>query len=250
MVPYIVANDVMNLLRGIDYLTIDLPTVMADLTNIFIPMAQEEVNSYLGYSILETTATKYYNGSNVQELVLRVRPVQNITECTVYSVPYQSVWLTFAPTAIAKINTVDRRGNIITTENIPIQQTQLVLDCEKGILQIPITSATYAMIGVPINYPQFLAGINNVKVSMTYGYSASNMPDEVKRACAFMSAIYVIFAKGNVAGQGAINIHIGQTTKVYAQGADKHKLPYSGLLANYEEYAQKLLNPYRQIYVG
>ena len=248
MTNYITYTDVLNLLRGVD-LTTDLPTINADITNIFIPMAQAEINAYLGYSILETTATKYYNGSNVQELCLRVRPVQNVTECVVYSVPYQSVWLTFAPSAIAKINTTDRRGNIITTENIPIQQTQLVLDCEKGILQIPITSATYAMIGVPINYPQFLAGVNNVKVSMTYGYSVANMPAEVKMACSYLAAILVMLAKGNVVGQGVISISIGQVSKSFAQGADKRKLPYAGLLSSFDSYVVKLLQPYRQIYV-
>jgi hypothetical protein len=242
---YITYQDVLNVLQGIDFT--EFPTVNSLITNVFIPQAQADISAYIGYTLEETSCTRFYSGNNCQELPLGVRPVQSVTECIIYSVPYQSEWLHFRN--IAKINTIDRRGNIITADSFPTQQSDLIIDCTKGIMQIPITAATYAMIGVPINYPQFLAGTNNIKVSMVHGYNATNMPIEVKKACVYRAATLALLMKSNFVGQGVMSIGIGQANRSYGgAGSDHRKMAYSGMLSQMDTFVEQFLKPYKGIY--
>jgi hypothetical protein len=131
---------------------------------------------------------------------------------------------------------------------VPTQQTDLMVDCARGILQIPLTALTYAVIGTPINYPQWLPGNYNIKVSFTFGYPLDAMPQQISDACAYMAAIYAIMAKGASVSKGYQSMHIGDMHAQFSPGgAHKLSTPYSGLLAKYDENVDMLLAPFKML---
>lgn len=241
---WITADDVKNVLKGI--LLTDIPGINTQLENVTIPMAQSECEQYIGHKISSTTETRYYHGTGRETLVLDRRPIQLVSACEIYTIPYTSKWLQF--NHISNINTVDQFGDRIVADSDPGQATDMIVDCAAGILQIPLTALTYALIGVPMNYPQFIPGTNNVKVTFTYGYPEATMPQRIKNACAYLAAIYILIERGSRDGQGVASIRIGEMSKQYFAGTDwKSSMPYAGMAQKYFENVKVLLSPYRII---
>jgi hypothetical protein len=240
---WITSDDVKNLLKGV--LLVDIADINQQLENVLIPVAQSECEQYIGHKITTMTETRFYHGTGRETLVLDRRPIQRANSVEIYAIPYTSKWLRFQH--INMINTVDQFGDRIAPDNPnPDQNTDMIVDCAVGILQIPLTALTYALIGIPLNFPQFIPGTNNVKVNFTYGYDEAALPLRIKNACAYMAAIYVIMERGAIDGQGVRDIRIGEMSKAYFQGASwKTSMPYSGMVQKYHENVQMLLAPYK-----
>jgi hypothetical protein len=244
MTNYITVQDVLDKLEGIDLSA--FPDINTSIENVYIPSAQVAVNDYLSKNITEVTRTKYFDGKGLTIMSLGVTPIQNISECVIYSVPYTSTYLNFAN--IAKVNVLDEFGNIITTEVLPGSVTQLVLDCGQGIMRIPEGATTTSLGYLAIQ--TFILGNRNIKVTFTSGYSNANMPKSIKDAAAYMAAIYVLLAIGNDVSNGVSIIKIGQVTKTFGYAAGQETIvPYAGVMKNYENLIMLLLNPFKDIRV-
>lgn len=242
MTPYITYADVLAKMVGIDLS--DLTGFNDQITNEFIPAAQSQIDTLIGHAITATPMTKYYHGTGREQIVLGKRPISDISQVVIYSLPYTSRWLEFSH--ICRINNYDTFGNLITAEVVPTQQTDLIVDCAKGILQVPLTALTYAVIGTPINYPQWLPGSYNVKVSFTFGYPVENMPRQVKDACAYQAAILAIMAKGSKLSKGLQSVRIGDMQQTFSPGGGtKTAAPFAGLLAKYDSEVKRLVMPFK-----
>jgi hypothetical protein len=242
--PYIIYQDVTSKLLGID--VSDMPELNDRIKNEFIPAAQAQIDLEVGHSIVASQMTRYYKGTGREQIVLMRRPVSSVESVTIYSLPFTSKWIEFKN--ICRLNTYDQFGNKICEEVPPTQTTDLMVDCARGVLQVPLTALTYAVVGTPINYPQFLPGNYNVKVAFTYGYPVDNMPRQVKDACAYLAAVYAIMAKGALVSKGYQSVRIGEMSTTFGPSAT-HKLssPYAGLLAKYDENVHQLIAPFRML---
>lgn len=233
--PYIDLQTVLDKLVGID--TSKISNLNEKISSVFIPSAQAAVNAYLGYNIDTQTQTKYYDGNGLMELPLGVAPIQDVSECIIYSIPYSSVLVTFS--SIAKKNVVDCFGNVITTNSAPGGSTDLVVDCALGILEIPETTDTVLSEFVPM-WPAFVNGRANVKVTLTSGYPTASMPQQVKDAGAYFATILVLYSLGANASKGATSIKIGQVQKDFGSRGER-AFAYSGLITEYDNLIQLLL---------
>lgn len=241
---YIEAQDVLNVLTGID--TSGISDVETLLDSVLIPSAQAEVDRFIGYTIQEKTQTKYFDGNDQVILPLKMRPIQSVSSVVTYYVPYSSVYQTISASEIAKINTVDKYGNTITTESTPGESTKLVVNCALGELQVPEADQTLRLY---FGTPGFIRGRNNVKVTFTSGYPTANMPQQIKDAAAYISAMLLLVMVGNTEAKGAVSIKIGQVTKQYGSAFGKTAVAYAGTLDKFEVMTIALLTPFKSITV-
>lgn len=243
MTNYIGVQDVLDKLDEVDLTS--FTNIKPLIESVLIPTAQIAVNTYLGKNVTPVTRTKYFDGNGLNILSLGVTPVQNISECVIYSVPYTSTYLTFAN--IAKVNVLDEFGNEITTEVIPGAVTQLVLDCGQGIMRIPEGATTTSLGYLAIS--TFLRGNRNIQVTFTSGYTNDNMPQAIKDAAAYAAATLVLLSIGTDISKGVSSIKIGQVTKQFGYGTGKTLVPYAGLIKTYDDMMQLLLTPFKDIRV-
>lgn len=245
MANYITVAEVLAKLDGVDLSA--FPDINTLIETVYIPTAQVMVNSYVNKNLSEITKTEFFDGNGLTFLSLGVNPVQSVSECVIYSVPYTSEYLRF--NSIAKTNVLDGFGNVITTEELPVSVTDLVLDCAKGFLTIP-EGASLTSLGT-LAETAFVCGNRNIKVTFTSGYSVDNIPQGIKDAAAYTAAILVLLSVGTDLSSGVSKIKIGQVTKEFGFGTSGSgtTIPYGGVISNYEKLTMLLLEPYVTIRV-
>ena len=241
---YIEAQDVLDVLSGIDTSSIDNIETLLD--NVLIPTAQAEVNRFIGYNIQQQSQTRFFDGNDQIVLPLKLRPIQSVSEVITYYVPYNSIYQTISASDIAKINTIDRYGNTITTESLPGVSTKLIVDCARGTLQIPEADQTLRLY---FGTPGFIRGKNNIKVTFVSGYSTSNMPQQIKDAAAYTAAMLLLISIGNIESKGTVSRKIGQVTKQYGSAFGKTAVAYAGTLDKFELTVIGFLTPFKSITV-
>ena len=243
MTNYIEVQDVLDKLDGVDLS--GYPDINTLIETVLIPAAQLSVNSFLCKNITENTRTTYFDGNGLNILSLGISPIQDVSACVIYSVPYTSTYLTF--NHIAKVNVEDEFGNTITTETLPGSTTDLVVDCSQGIMRIPEGASTTSLGYLAIT--TFITGNKNIKVTFTSGYSNANMPDAIKNAAAYTAAVLVLLNIGSDISKGVSSIRIGQVQKQFGYGTSSTLVPYAGLITNFENMTVLLLTPFKDIRV-
>lgn len=238
MAKYIEVQDVLNKLVGVD--TSKIADLSTKIDSIFIPAAQAQVATFLGYNPLEQEQERYYNGNGQQYLPLGICPVQSIRSCTIYTVPYTNVWINFQN--ISKKNIYDQFGNAITTPSDPNNHTDLVLDCQQGIIEIPETTDQVLSEFMP-QFPCFLEGLANIKIVFTSGYSIAAMPQQIKDATAYFAAILALGSLGDNASKGLASISIGQMSRSFGNRV------FQARIQEYNELTVILLNPFKLYFV-
>lgn len=243
MQNYIEVQNVLDKLDGIDLS--GYSNISSLIETVLIPSAQLSVNTFLCKNITEITQTKYFDGNGLNILPLGINPIQTISECTIYSVPYTSTYLTF--NNIAKVNVLDEFGNTITSESLPGSTTDLELDCAQGIMRIPEGATTTSLGYLAIT--TFITGNRNIKVTYTSGYSNANMPYAIKEATTYFAAILTLLTIGSGISKGVSSIRIGQVQKQFGFGTSSTLVPYAGMIKNFENMAILLLTPFKDIRV-
>lgn len=233
---YITVEDVLNKLGGVD--TSKISDLEDRIQSVYIPSAQAQVISSLGYNPVEQTQTRFYDGNGRQYLPLMSTPVQSISSCIIYTIPYTSIWVQFRN--IAKKNVVDCYGNIITTSTAPGISTDLVLDCVQGIIEIPETTDQVLSEFMP-QFPCFLKGLSNIEVTFTSGYSVLTLPQQIKDATSYFAAIFVLSALGDKSSKGITSISIGQMSRSFGDRV------FRGRINECNTLCEVLLEPFRNI---
>jgi len=264
-------DDVKTNLLGLDIG--EFSTLQARVEQYHLPTIKTEIDTYCRQNFDLTSITEFLDGTGTEKIVLKRRPIKELTYCCLRVIPSIS-WYTFA--RWRHINVVDSEGHVVAVQGGPephtgevppylpefgvsgysggsgwdydwetdITKADLFVDCANGILTIPPRILYLEMQAIPFWNYTFLKGNNNIEVRYTYGYSDGNFPFQLRRAAAQLVACQVLLLKGIGTSAGANSINMDGVSRNFAG------VPYGALIEDMRKQAYQTLDKYRRIEIG
>jgi hypothetical protein len=253
-------DDVKACLLGLD--VADIPTTLQTrIEQTYIPALKNEIDTYVLQNLDLTTITEFYDGSGTDKIILKKRPVNQLTNCILRVIPSIS-WYTFA--RWRHINVVDSQGITVAVQGGPepytgktppyspgdyvwetdITKADLFVDCVNGFLTIPPRILYLEMQAIPFWNYTWLKGNANIEVTYTYGYASDNFPLDLRMAAAKLVAAQLLLIKGIGMSAGANSITIDGVARNFGG------TPYAALIKDFRDQAYQTLDHFRRLGVG
>jgi len=219
---------------------------LANMDNYIAEMitdADEEVDRRCNRNFREILDTEYIDGNNSPCVYARRVPIKSVTLCELLLTP-STKWYTF--THIALINTHLNISKQIATPATDLQYAacDLIVDCIEGRLTIPERVQYVGQSSFPFWNYTFVEGKNNIRLTYTSGFNATDRPREIRRLAAKIVAVGVLKAKGDLISGGSTNISLDGVGHSY-QG-----VPFGGRIELLETQIENIVRRYRKIGVS
>ena len=237
---YCSVNDVLKELAGIDYTVI---TDYVNLLNTRILQAEYRLSNKIHRSLKSATETDYFDGTGTRELTIPNRPITAVSSLAIRVTQGTDWW---SPSNIAYIGTTDHRGFEVRTPSTDteVKAASLLVDCVNGTFIIPMTLTYQETVGYPFWDYTFLALEANIKISYTYGYSAANMPLDIRFLCAKMVAQDFLQVYGDLLSGGGSSVSLDGVSRSFGG------IPFGGRLEMLQKDIDEIVSNYRSIGVN
>lgn len=237
---YCSANDVLKELSGVDCTII--PGYL-DVIISYIQFMKSRIHARTGRTFETTRITEYQDGNGARQIALNRLPIQTIHSLVIFITTSTKWW---EPTRIAYINCTDTQGNVIRTASTPseYQYADIVVDCINGTVVIPDKVIYAENMAWPFYNYTFYEGLRNVKIDYTYGFTTTNIPDEIRLLNAKMAAVQFLQINGDQLSGGAIGLSTDGFGRSYAGG------PFGPRIELLNKDIEEILTTYRRIGVN
>lgn len=188
------------------------------LDNVYIPMAEDELDRQFGQSMNEETLVDVaMDGSGDYAIVLPHYPIKTVTAVRIVF-GYERTIYNFRNIRhlASRFLGLPQDGQANDGQPLP----DMFVDRDSGIMNIDLTGSLLSLAAAPGSYPvwqiNFPGAPRDVKASYTHGFPAGKIPIDITNAAGMMAASFLEEMAIRKLTGGATSFKIGSVSKTFA----------------------------------
>jgi hypothetical protein len=194
--------------------------VLDQLNNVYIPMAEDELDRQFGQTLSEETLHDVaMDGSGDYGICLPHFPIKTVLAVRVVF-GFERTIYNFKVIRHLASKLLGLPQDWHNGDGGPLPD--MFVDRDSGTLNIDLTGSLLSLAAMPGTYPvwqvNFPGGPRDVKADYIHGFPAASIPVDVKNAAGMLAASFVGAMGVNRQTGGAVRVHIGSVDKTYASG--------------------------------
>ena len=205
--------------------------------------ATHEVDALTNRTWKQARETLYLDGYGTNKIACPKIPINEVHECVLKIVPSVD-WYTFAKIVLTNTKLINGVAIATASTSDEFDECDLIVDCITGELTIPERVQYIGSSAFPFWNYTFNEGNKNIKLDLTFGYTSTSRPREIKRLAAKIVAKEVLLRKGDQISGGSTN------NSFDGVGSSFQGVPYGDRIDRLDKKIEEIRRRYKKLGIG